>query len=157
MHIAGECATNVFAVWEIRFETKNIFTFLYECSHLVLALFVVQYHFLFLLQYTVVCLCSFFVQPISLKAFRKCLISYCHIVIIFTVFIQRDTSTTMVYCLAEVNTEALLQLLAKDKHKFCQTVIHISSNETLLHEPEVTKINIESTLPKFCSLLWFSR
>lgn len=85
------------------------------------------------------------------------ILSYCNYIYSIHSARKRDTSTTMVYCLAEVNTEALLQLLAKDKHKFCQTVIHISSNETRLHEPEVTKINIESTLPKFCSLLWFSR
>lgn len=85
------------------------------------------------------------------------ILSYCNYIYSIHSARKRDTSTTMVYCLAEVNTEALLQLLAKDKHKFCQTVIHISSNETLLHEPEVTKINIELTLPKFCSLLWFSR
>lgn len=81
-----------------------------------------------------------------IKSFQKMsyfILSYCNYIYSIHSARKRDTSTTMVYCLAEVNTEALLQLLAKGKHKFCQTVIHISSNETRLHE--VTKINIEST------------
>lgn len=79
------------------------------------------------------------------------ILSYCNYIYSIHSARKRDTSTTMVYCLAEVNTEALLQLLAKGKHKFCQTVIHISSNETRLHE--VTKINIESTSVVFSGSL----
>ena len=49
--------------------------------------------------------------------------------------------------------ESNLKLLAKDKCNYGTIVIHISGNDSQLHQSEVTKINVESVCT-LCSFLW---